>query len=47
VCDEPSGTEPWIFFPGNAYTHAFLQGGPPSSGRDPNILIAYGICTPF
>jgi hypothetical protein len=47
VCDEPTGTEPWIFFPSNAYTHAFLRGGPPSSGRDPNIWIAYGICTPF
>jgi hypothetical protein len=47
VCNEPTGTEPFIFFPGNTYTHAFLQGGPPGSGHDPNIWIDYGVCTPF
>jgi len=47
VCDSPDGTVPWVFFPNNTYTHAFLDGGPPGSGRDPNISISYGTCTPF
>ena len=46
VCDSGDGAEPWMFF-GNTYTHAMIYGGPPDSGRDPNIWIAYGICTPF
>jgi hypothetical protein len=47
ACHDGTSTESWIFFPGNTYTHAMIYGGPPSSGRDPNIFIAYGVCTPF
>jgi hypothetical protein len=47
ACPDGVGTELWMFFPGNTYTHAFLDGGPPGSGRDPNIWIDYGTCTPF
>jgi hypothetical protein len=38
--------EVWSFYR-DAYTRAFLFGGPPASGRDPNISIAYGTCTKF
>ena len=36
----------WHFYR-DAYTRAYLFGGPPVSGRDPNIWIAYGTCTKF
>ena len=36
----------WQFYP-DGYTRAFLSGGPPASGRDRNIVIAYGTCTKF
>ena len=38
------GMEPWTF-KGNAFTRAFLMGGP--VGADPNITIAYGHCIKF
>jgi hypothetical protein len=47
VRNDTPGTFPWVFFPNNTYTHAFLLGGPPSGGHDPNIWISYGVCTPF
>jgi hypothetical protein len=43
-CDSPSGGERWMFSGAN-YVRTFLAGGPPGSGRDPNIAIAYGTCT--
>jgi hypothetical protein len=36
----------WNFFP-DGYTRAYLYGGPPASGRNPNIWVAYGTCTKF
>jgi hypothetical protein len=36
----------WHFYP-DAYTRAYLYGGPPASGRNPNIWVAYGTCTKF
>jgi hypothetical protein len=36
----------WQFY-SDAYTRAYLYGGPPASGRNPNIWIAYGTCTKF
>ena len=33
----------WNFYR-DGYTRAFLYGGPPASGRDPNIMVAYGTC---
>jgi hypothetical protein len=48
ACNDVAGAEPWVFFPDNTYTQAFLLGGPPSGGgHDPNIWISYGVCTPF
>jgi hypothetical protein len=44
ACDEVVGGRPWIFSR-STYTRAFLAGGPPAGGRDPNIAIAYGTCT--
>jgi len=45
LCDDGYGEVPWIFYK-NTYVRAFLA-GPPSGGRDPNILVAYGTCTKF
>jgi hypothetical protein len=42
-CDRDSGGEQWLFSGAN-YVRAFLAGGPPDSGRDPNIAIT---CTRF
>jgi hypothetical protein len=44
LCDWRSGGKPW-FFLGDAYTRAYLFGGP--VGGDNNIVVAYGICTKF
>jgi hypothetical protein len=40
--DLPFHGEPWVF-KGMAYTRAILAGGP--IGYDPNIAVAYGMCT--
>jgi hypothetical protein len=40
-----SDSMPWIFYK-TSYTRAFL-GGPPTGGRDRNILVAYGTCAKF
>ena len=42
VCNTSSKTRPWFFGDNGHYVQAFLAGGP---GFDPNISIAYGICT--
>jgi hypothetical protein len=47
ACHDGVGTELWMFFPGNTYTHAFLYGGPSFRGQDSGIWTAYGTCTPF
>jgi hypothetical protein len=39
-------TTVWQLYP-DAYTRAYLYGGPPPSGRNPNIWVAYGTCTKF
>jgi hypothetical protein len=44
VCADRRHMYPWVF-KGMAYTYAFLAGGP--TGNDPNIFVAYGICTKF
>jgi hypothetical protein len=45
ACDDEDYGRPWLFYR-NTYTRAFLS-GPPAGGDDPNIWIAYGICTKF
>ena len=45
VCHDMTGAELWIFYR-NSYTRAFL-GGPPAGGSEPNIVMAYGVCTGF
>jgi hypothetical protein len=43
-CSDESGLEAWAFSD-NKYTRAFLYGTP--VGGDPNIVVAYGVCTAF
>jgi hypothetical protein len=45
ACEDASGTVPWLFHR-STYTRAFLL-GPPGGGGNPNIGVAYGICTKF
>jgi hypothetical protein len=49
ACKDFLGSQPWMFYrkgASNTYTRAFLN-GPPAGGGDPNINVAYGVCTKF